>query len=276
MENHPIGILANDCQVPTNSTLLSTTDKNPSVTTATTTVVVPETRMEVVGPLDPAQIRALSRQLEHYFSSTNLAKDTYLQTLRELNDGCVPVKILAGFAKIKAILGGGDSDAEEDWRARAIVQVIQQLHAPRLLELQMIDKQTGKQVSTTTMIDDQRTMPIIETVSTLMAVGVVTTCSTHPPSDAVAVPRSTTTTPSTTTTMSGNTIILRDVPMCVTQEEVRGLLDEIDECPPIVSIMPEVANCWLVAHADGNYCVFFHFLLYPFFTHFYFLPGLYT
>ena len=47
--------------------------------------------------------RALARQLEYYFSSQNLAVDTYLQTLRELNDGCVPISIIANFSKVKSI-----------------------------------------------------------------------------------------------------------------------------------------------------------------------------
>ena len=50
----------------------------------------------------------LARQLEYYFSHQNLSKDTYLQTLRELNDGCVPATILANFAKVKAILTYAD------------------------------------------------------------------------------------------------------------------------------------------------------------------------
>jgi hypothetical protein len=205
--------------------------------------------MQVLQPLAPAQIRALARQLEHYFSSTNLAKDTYLQTLRELNDGCVPVSILAGFAKVKAILGGGDSNGDQELRARAIVQVIEQQHAPRL-ELQLIDKHTGKRVSTTAATaassledDHKRSTSTVETISTLMAVGIVSTNT-----NSVELHSKTTTShTTTTTTMSGNTIILRDVPMCVTQEEVRGLLDEIEDCPPILSILPEVANCWYVS-----------------------------
>lgn len=48
--------------------------------------------------------RALVRQLEYYFSSQNLAGDTYLQTLRELNDGCVPISIIANFSKVKSIV----------------------------------------------------------------------------------------------------------------------------------------------------------------------------
>ena len=48
--------------------------------------------------------KALARQIEYYFSSQNLMADTYLQTLRELNDGCVPVSIIANFSKVKTIV----------------------------------------------------------------------------------------------------------------------------------------------------------------------------
>lgn len=48
--------------------------------------------------------QALAKQMEYYFSYQNLMVDTYLQTLRELNDGCVPISILANFSKIKTIV----------------------------------------------------------------------------------------------------------------------------------------------------------------------------
>ena len=45
----------------------------------------------------------LARQLEYYFSTANLSKDTYLSTLRDLNDGYVPLSIIANFAKVQAL-----------------------------------------------------------------------------------------------------------------------------------------------------------------------------
>ena len=48
-------------------------------------------------------LNQLSRQLEYYFSTVILSRDTYLRTLRELNDGCVPATIIANFAKVQLI-----------------------------------------------------------------------------------------------------------------------------------------------------------------------------
>ena len=45
----------------------------------------------------------LARQLEYYFCTKNLLHDTYVQTLRSLNDGCVPISILVGFGKVGTI-----------------------------------------------------------------------------------------------------------------------------------------------------------------------------
>mmetsp|Transcript_51234 Transcript_51234/g.123687 ORF Transcript_51234/g.123687 Transcript_51234/m.123687 type:complete len:663 (-) Transcript_51234:159-2147(-) len=47
--------------------------------------------------------KTLARQLEYYFCTKNLLRDTYVQTLRSLNDGCVPVSILVGFGKAGTI-----------------------------------------------------------------------------------------------------------------------------------------------------------------------------
>ena len=47
--------------------------------------------------------RLLARQLEYYFSTANLSKDTYLSTLRELNEGYVPLSIIANFGKVQAL-----------------------------------------------------------------------------------------------------------------------------------------------------------------------------
>jgi hypothetical protein len=50
----------------------------------------------------------LAQQLEYYFSVTNLSRDTYLATLRDLNAGYVPVSILAQFKKVQALAPGPD------------------------------------------------------------------------------------------------------------------------------------------------------------------------
>ena len=47
---------------------------------------------------DDATLVHLARQLEYYFSIANLDKDTYVETLRQLNDGYVQIPSGAGFA----------------------------------------------------------------------------------------------------------------------------------------------------------------------------------
>jgi hypothetical protein len=49
-----------------------------------------------------------------------------------------------------------------------------------------------------------------------------------------------------TATSTDSTIILRDVDPIVTGEEVHGLLQEIEDCPPVLSIVSDVANSWYV------------------------------
>jgi hypothetical protein len=56
----------------------------------------------------------LARQLEYYFSQQNLSKDTYLTTLCELNDGCVPLAILANFGKVRLLTRQDDEQVEEN------------------------------------------------------------------------------------------------------------------------------------------------------------------
>jgi La domain len=46
----------------------------------------------------------IASQLEYYFSRTNLQRDTYLQTLRQLNHGHVPLSIISRFAKVQWII----------------------------------------------------------------------------------------------------------------------------------------------------------------------------
>ena len=58
--------------------------------------------------LPPPIYALLAQQLEYYFSVTNLSRDTYLATLRDLNAGYVPVSILAQFGKVQALAPGPD------------------------------------------------------------------------------------------------------------------------------------------------------------------------
>jgi hypothetical protein len=163
-------------------------------------------------------LQTLARQLEYYFSQQNLSKDTYVQTLRSLNDGCVPVTILASFAKVKTILAG----QEEEVRINAILQAAGE-HSDLLL-VHSIETETGKIATDATP----------SSAITILAVGTESGEALN--NDRLHLPPSPM--PST------NTIIVRDVAPTVTEAEVRALFDDVEGCPGIVSLYADVAYCW--------------------------------
>lgn len=218
-------------------------------------------RPEAPSP-SAAILARLARQLEYYFSSRNLARDTYLQTLRSLNDGCVPVAILANFAKVRAIVAPhGDvaaPDDEEEARFHAILQATAE-HSD-LLRVCSIETSTGK-IAT----DDTPS-----SATTILAVGPVSgeplvlrggdddeDDDNH--NKAVRTTQSAPTSlqhlESSSPTAGGttNTIILREVHPEVTEAEVRELFN-FEGCPEIESVRPDVAHCWYVAANIADLC----------------------
>jgi La domain len=222
---------------------------------------------------------ALARQLEYYFSPQNLFHDTYLQTLRNLNDGCVPISIVANFAKVQAILSefhrtDGScksiypvpSDcamsvamepsskkfipkhqrlyAEEMQRKHAILHVVNQYYTDQL-QIYSIDSQTGKVMLHGTTSSS----------NAILAVGLkpITGHPTHTVQDVVPVvefeplrqeEKVEGNTPVPASVGGNNTLILRDVNESVTVSEIQSLLDTLSDCPTIMSVVPDVANCW--------------------------------
>lgn len=68
-------------------------------------------------------LKQLEKQLIYYYSSHNLSKDVYLQTIMNLNSGHVPISILANFSNVNKIIGKSgvlqqylnkDNDSTED------------------------------------------------------------------------------------------------------------------------------------------------------------------
>jgi hypothetical protein len=201
-----------------------------------------EARQKVENPveiprLDSSVLKQLALQLEYYFSTHNLSKDTYVQTLRNLNDGCVPVRILANFGKVKTILSlnGNASFLDEECRINAILDTIRDTYTGSL-HIHSVDAKTGKIVST-------GCSEVAVPGKTILAIGTVTkdpltvdplTTSPLLMSRSIASP----VLPKT------NTIILRDVPLSVTEGEIRSLLNEIEACPLVTTVTKDVANCW--------------------------------
>ena len=162
---------------------------------------------------DGAVLTQLARQLEYYFSQANLDKDTYVETLRKLNDSYVPVSILQRFSKVQAFAPLGTEDA--------IIKAASEFSS--LLEVASIDTKTGKRVDN------------VDSASTLLAVGT----SSREPLDNNRLQA---VVPCSPTSPAQNTIIIREVDPRVTEEEVRALFDE--DCPPIQSLYLDVFNCW--------------------------------
>lgn len=173
-------------------------------------------------------------QLEYYFSKQNLSRDTYVQTLRDLNDGCVPVFILANFTKIKAIVSSAGAFSSEDACVGAIVNAVTNGYTQRL-ELSHVDSISGKIVPScrNTVVSGKRVL-------------VVGPISRQPLELDDAEKQSLPSTSLNLMTMSSisHTIIMRDVPPLVTEDQVRSLFNEIPECPPVIGITKDVAHCW--------------------------------
>jgi hypothetical protein len=184
----------------------------------------------------------LAKQLEYYFSQTNLAKDTYLQTLRSLNDGCVPVTILANFTKVQALLPG----RTELGRIHAIRQAVE-CFSPNALRLFVIDSVNSKIVT-----DQEDSVDELTTSATTFIVAVGTWD--QQPLPAVSV---VSTANVASVSASHATIIVRDVPEHVSEEDVR-LIFALPDGPSIVSVRQDVAHCWFVTldiespGADGD------------------------
>lgn len=175
----------------------------------------------------------LARQLEYYFSVQNLRKDTYLQTLRNLNDGCVPVCILANFSKVRSIVRSADDDV----RVHAILQAAAEY--TDLLKVYSIDTATGKvttdetpsSANTLLAIRPNNNEPIELSPETMKRTLSVSTLSAlNGPSPGAGHKTS-------------NTVIFRDLAPDVSEEEVRALF-EFEGCPKIIKMYADIAYCW--------------------------------
>jgi La domain len=232
MSNQNASAIGTECDVPSSN----------EMTPAVSSEVLDELMMAQQFHVIEHAYDALARQLEYYFSPQNLQSDTYLQTLRELNDGCVPVSILANFTKVKAILASLNGFEtvqsmqkrsnpkqrfleEEMQRIHAIVHVVNTCYTYNL-QIFSIDTQTGK-ISASSKASS---LPS----NIVLAVGFQ---SLSAPSEDLE---------DATTVDGSNILVLRYVPDMVTEQEIRTLLGTISDCPTILSVVPDVAGCWYV------------------------------
>lgn len=277
----------------------------------------------------------LSQQLEYYFSTANLKVDTYLQTLRSLNDGCVPIPILANFSKVQMIVAQISNESsskkesnrivalsesssessssslsppppphtnsphnnitertsssvssssscscstrscptddpkvscnksnsnnsskaqlrvlqelqqdEEQRRIDAILHVVQHSQYCPSLQIYTIDCRTGKIITSSSSTSSKSILALGYKEGYVIPKESDTLVSNH---DVVATSR-TTTTPtlsSSSNALDGtNTLILRDVHPNVDEIEIRSLLESVNDCPIVVQMVPDVADCW--------------------------------
>jgi hypothetical protein len=232
-DTESVSVSVSTDKVATDSTAtLEASDATISSTASTTSEERSAVDVERYLPFESTQqqilvITQLAKQLEYYFSVQNLADDTYLQTLRKLNDGCAPVSILANFTKIKLLLPMADDDV----RIHAILQAATQYS--ELLRVLSIDTSTGHVATDLTP----------SSAKTILAVGPVG-------QDPLSLSSVTTASASTSTASSSpplpSTIILRDVLPDVTQEQVRELFEQLQECPTVTNIHMDVGHCWYV------------------------------
>jgi hypothetical protein len=218
------------------TTTLEASDATASSTASTTSDERSAVNVERYLPFQSTQqqilvLTQLAKQLEYYFSQQNLTNDPYLQTLRDLNDGCAPVSILANFTKIKLLLPMADDDV----RIHAILQAATQYS--ELLRVLSIDTSTSHVTTDLTP----------SSAKTILAVGPV---GQEPlslsSSSSVMAARTSTEAAASSTPPLPSTVILRDVLPDVTEEQVRELFEQLQECPTVTSIHMDVGNCWYV------------------------------
>jgi len=177
-------------------------------------------------------LQRLARQVEYYFSTTNLEKDTYVSTLRSLNDGYVPISIIANFGKVRSLV------PYDGWNA--VRQAANDFSD--LLEVVLINSETGKRLPEEQSVDAS-SMKTVEAVGPISGQPIppseLKSSNVSQPSSIVAA------TPSSPTSNVQNTIVLREVPQGIEDAQIRQLFT-FNDCPQVQSMKQDVANCWFV------------------------------
>lgn len=179
-------------------------------------------------PVSEDTLNQLSRQLEYYFSTVNLSRDTYLRTLRDLNDGYVPATILANFAMVQTLCPFDSYDA--------VIKAATN-HSDNL-EVVYVDKESSKKVAeegphTLLAIGPKDQKPIEIPVTPTTSRPLVNIAPNAADADGIVSP------------VLGiqNTVILREVPEGVIEDDIRELFD-FEKCPPIQQVLDDVSNYW--------------------------------
>lgn len=220
---------------------------------------------------------ALTKQLQYYFSPQNLAKDTYLNTIMELNSGYVPVSILVHFANVNRIIGSFASESASSMNSESmnrtdihiadvhVANLLRQsaLTSPSTLKIVLLN-QDGNIVAS---YGDEHFDRLKEEKRgvTFEAFGRCTTSGENG-SDSEenhsgdGDDGNTATSAgggdddkkaSNSSSSSSSTVILRDVPESATEDDIRGIFEKSASnksitSPTFTSIQKEVGKCWFV------------------------------
>jgi hypothetical protein len=190
-------------------------------------------------------LQKLGKQLIYYFSSQNLATDTYLTTIMKINKGYVPLTIVSNFAKVMRMITSHTNYVQlgEDDICGLIREAV--LQQSDLLNLVLLN-QEGHVIS---KYGDENYDPTAQNL-TLEAVGPNGSIGEQhvrtSRSDSV-VQESSRATPEPTTELK-NIVILREVPEDATDDDILNIFKNADDSStpsPIVSrLQREHGNCW--------------------------------
>lgn len=163
--------------------------------------------------------RLLKQQLEFYFSSRNLVRDTYLQTLLQRNDGGVPLTIVADFDRIRAICLAGNPQVRLEMLMEAVnmSQSLTIIHVDvdGIERVRSVDHHQGFQGRLVPCVATHNKQPLPDQ-----------------PTSSVESPC--------------NVMILRDLPPDTTEDEIRALVANIPNAPPVRLVQRDTTNCWYV------------------------------
>lgn len=245
-----------DLDVPPTSTAISSDVDVPPISTATSSDEDVKSS-ECIGEQQPENnptnsdtekdiqelgnrdelLELLAKQLSYYLSTQNLSKDTYLNTIMELNSGHVPVSIVSNFANITRIITDNLMDDERISNLDVPGLVREAAIRSAYLEVAILNQNGGIIAK-----DEYGTYQLETGRLTFFAIGPTSIQPEHhekiqplrrdKKQDSGEIPKSDNT----------NILILRDVPEEATEEDIRNILT--DTSFEISDVQREIGNCW--------------------------------
>ncbi len=191
-------------------------------------------------------ITALTKQLQYYFSPQNLEKDTYLNTIMQLNSGFVPVSILINFANVNRIIGSfasrmGISDIADVNVADLLRKSA--LTSPSTLKIVLLD-QDGNPLAShgDDNFESLKGGLTFEAFGKCLPEGDDSTGASRGKIDDDAANEE-------DEMKASSTVILRDVPEIATEIDIRGIFEKSASnknisSPTISNLQKEVGKCW--------------------------------